>query len=92
MEEKNLSKDPIARAMLPVGRSGWAIAAGYAGIFSLILVFGPLAIIMSIIALKDLKKHPEKFGKGRAIFGLIMGILGTLGLVFYLYVNYYPFS
>ena len=29
--------DPVARALLPVGRSGWAIAAGYLGLLVLVL-------------------------------------------------------
>ncbi|MEN6520999.1 MAG: DUF4190 domain-containing protein [Armatimonadota bacterium] len=73
--------DPALRILLPVGRSGLAIAAGYAGLFSITLVFGPFAILLSILALKDIKKNPKKLGKGRAIFGLVMGILGTIGLI-----------
>jgi hypothetical protein len=32
----------------------------------------------------DLKKHPDKHGMGRAIFGIVMGALGTIGLVVFL--------
>jgi len=69
------------RLLLPVGRSGWAIAAGYLGLFSLIVFPAPLALVISIIAIWDIRKsksseHP-KHGMGRAIFGLIMGIVGT---------------
>jgi hypothetical protein len=65
------------RMLLPIGRSGWAIAAGYLGLFSVIIIPAPLALIVSIIAIIDIKKsentkHP-KHGLGRAIFGLIMG-------------------
>src|SRR4051794_36538416 len=64
------------RMLLPVGRSGWAIAAGYLGLFSLIVLPAPIALIFSIIAIRDIRKsrtaaHP-KHGMGRAIFGLIM--------------------
>ncbi len=66
------------RWLLPVGRSGWAIAAGYLGLFSLLVLPAPVALIVSIVALRDIKKHPERHGKGRAIFGLIMGGIGTV--------------
>ena len=75
-----LEDDAAIRMLLPVGRSGWAIAAGYAGLFALIIFPAPLALVLSIVAIVDLRKHPEKRGMGRAIFGLIMGGLGTFAL------------
>jgi uncharacterized RDD family membrane protein YckC len=66
------------RMVVPVGRSGLAIAAGYLGLFAAALVPAPLALIVGIVALVDLKRHPEKLGRGRAWFGVIMGALGTL--------------
>jgi hypothetical protein len=84
--------DTVAeRMLLPVGRSGWAIAAGYLGLFSLIVLPAPIALIISIIAIRDIRKsrtaaHP-KHGMGRAIFGLIMGILGTAILVVIICAN-----
>ncbi|HVC96421.1 MAG TPA: DUF4190 domain-containing protein [Pirellulales bacterium] len=65
------------RFILPVGRSLWAIAAGYFGLFSFIVLPAPIALILGTVAIWDIKKHPEKHGMGRAIFGLVMGILGT---------------
>ena len=69
------------RMLLPVGRSRWAIAAGYAGLFSVLVFPAPIAVILAILAIRDIKNHPEKHGLGRAIFGLVMGGLGSLGLV-----------
>ena len=63
--------------LLPVGRSAWAIAAGYLGLFAVLLLPAPIALIISIVAIRDLKRHPDKHGLGRAIFGLVMGGLGT---------------
>jgi hypothetical protein len=77
-----LDQDPIVRMLIPIGRSGWAIAAGYAGLFSLLCIPGPIALILGIVAIRDIKRHPEKHGMGRAIFGLVMGSLGSLGLAF----------
>jgi len=75
----DIGQDAGVRWLLPVGRSGWAIAAGYLGLFSVIPIFAPIALIISIIAIRDIKKHPGRHGMGRAIFGLVMGILFSLG-------------
>ena len=70
--------DAGMRMLLPVGRSAWAIAAGYLGLFSILGCAAPISLIVSIVAIRDLKKHPELHGMGRAIFGLVMGILGSV--------------
>lgn len=75
------------RLLLPVGRSGWAIAAGYAGLFAIVILPAPLAVILAIIAMVDMKRHPEKHGMGRAIFALITGLLGTAGLIVLIVTN-----
>lgn len=76
-----IGDDAGMRLLLPVGRSGWAIAAGYLGLFGLVILPAPLALIVSLIAIRDIKKSKltgkRKYGMGRAIFGLIVGILGT---------------
>lgn len=71
--------------LIPVGRSGWAIAAGYAGLFSVILIGAPFALIFGILAIRDIRRsrktdHP-KHGMGRAIFGIVMGSLVLLLLL-----------
>lgn len=81
-----IGDDFAMRMLLPVGRSGWAIAAGYLGLFAFVIVPAPLALIVSIIAIRDIRKsrsNPRpKHGMGRAVFGLVTGILGTLVLLF----------
>lgn len=67
--------------ILPVGRSGWAIAAGYLGLLSFIVLPAPIAVIISIVAIMDLKRHPTRSGWGRAIFGLVAGSLFTILLL-----------
>jgi hypothetical protein len=74
-------RDRSVEALLPVNRSGWAIAAGYAGLFSILLIFAPIAILLGVLALNDLKDKPAVGGRGRAWFGIIAGALGTLGLL-----------
>jgi hypothetical protein len=73
--------------ILPVGRSGLAIAAGYAGLFSLLIVFAPIALLLGIAAIIDIKRNPKKHGMGRAIFGLIMGLIGSAVFVFLLFAR-----
>lgn len=68
------------RMLIPVGRSGWAIAAGYFGLLSLIPIFAPVALVLGIIALRDIRRHPDRHGKGRAWFGIIMGSLVLLAV------------
>ena len=80
-----LGDDAGMRLLLPVGRSGWAIAAGYLGLFALVIIPAPLALIVSIIAIRDIRKSSNtatpKHGMGRAIFGLIVGFIGTVVLL-----------
>ncbi len=73
--------DPAIRMLLPVGRSLWAIAAGYAGLFAFLFFPAPIALVLGLVALRDLKRHPEKLGMGRAIFGVATGAIFTLLLV-----------
>ena len=76
----DLGDNAAMRMLLPVGRSGWAIAAGYAGLFSVLFVPAPIALILAILAIRDLRRHREKHGMGRAIFGLVMGGIFSLAL------------
>jgi hypothetical protein len=39
-------------------------------------------MIVSLVALRTLKKNPHLHGRGRAWFGMIMGSLNTLLLLF----------
>ena len=73
--------DPVMRALLPIGRSGWAIAAGYLGLFSLLVIPAPFALICGILAVRDIRRNPQKHGMGRAVFGIILGGLGTLVII-----------
>ncbi|HSS52464.1 MAG TPA: GYF domain-containing protein [Thermoanaerobaculia bacterium] len=73
--------DPMMRMLLPVGRSGWAIAAGYLGLLSVLGIFAPISLVVGIVAVRDIQKHPEKHGLGRAWFGIVMGVLGSIALV-----------
>lgn len=80
-----LGDDPAIRMLLPVGRSGWAIAAGYFGLFSVLCFPAPLSVILGVIAIVHLRRNPKLHGMGRAVFGLVMGVLGCIPLVVMLY-------
>jgi len=71
----------LLRMVVPIGRSWLAIAAGYLGLFAIVLIPAPLALSVGVLAVLDLRRHPQKHGMGRAIFGIVMGVLGTAGLV-----------
>jgi GYF domain 2/Domain of unknown function (DUF4190) len=78
---RSLGEDLGMRVLLPVGRSPWAIVAGYLGLFSVLLLPAPLAIVFGLVAIRDIRKHPEKHGMGRAIFALVMGFGCIAGFV-----------
>lgn len=82
-----IGDDGVMRMLLPVGRSGWAIAAGYLGLISLIILPAPFALIVSLIAIWHIRQSRltsrRLHGMGRAIFGLIMGVLGTAVLIYF---------
>jgi hypothetical protein len=81
----DLAENACVRMLIPIGRSGWAIAAGYFGLLSLIPFVGVLAILFGILALRDIKAHPEKHGAGRAWFGIIAGVLfGGISLLIFM--------
>jgi hypothetical protein len=65
--------------LLPVGRSGWAIAAGYFGLLTLTpfagWFFGVFAILCAVVAFRNVGRDPSLGGQGRATFGLLMGCL-----------------
>lgn len=79
---KSIGQDAGVRLLIPVGRSVWAIAAGYFGLLAVTLVFAPPALICGLVAIADIRKSKvgpsPKHGMGRAVFGIVMGLLGTL--------------
>ena len=60
--------------LVPVNRDGCAVASGYLGLFSLLPnpFTSTAAIICGWIALNRIRRT-GKYGRGRAIFGIIMG-------------------
>lgn len=66
--------------ILPVGRSWQSVAAGYVGLFALVLwPLGPVALALGIAGVR--RARDGGHGTGRAVFGVVAGVLGTIGLV-----------
>ncbi len=76
--QPSYTEDKALGYIVPVNTSVWAILASYAGLFAVLMITAPIALILGIIALVHVNKHPEMKGKGRAIFAIVMGILFTL--------------
>lgn len=78
-EPSRLEDDPALRLVLPVGRSGLAIAAGYLGLFAIIpllgLPFAVGALVTGVLAIRNIRRDPHLHGMGRAIFGIAVGSL-----------------
>src|SRR5262245_43788344 len=57
--QQSLGDDAALRLLIPVGRSAWAIAAGYLGLLSLGVCFlGPFAVIAGVIAIVNIQRDP----------------------------------
>lgn len=79
---RSIGDNAGVRALLPVGRSGLAIAAGYVGLVSFLVWPAALAaIILGILAIRDIKRNEGKHGMGRAIFALIAGGIVVVGFL-----------
>ncbi len=70
--------DRVLAMVLPINRSGWAIAAGYLSLVSVLCLPAPFALFCGLMALRELKRYPHLQGAGRAWFGIVLGGLGTL--------------
>jgi hypothetical protein len=75
---RSIGDDAGMRMLLPVGRSIPAIIAGYLGLLSVLPVIGLLAVAFGIWAIYDIRRHADRHGMGRAVFGLVMGVAGSL--------------
>lgn len=67
--------------LVPTGRTGSAIAAGYLGLFALgIWPLGPVAVGFGIWALRTTRAS-SRHGAGRAWFAIVAGVLATVGML-----------
>ena len=82
--KNKVANDGMLSLIVPIHTSPWAIFASYAGLFAVTIVLAPIALILGIIALRDLRANPTLNGRGRAIFAIIMGIVFSLPLLIFL--------
>lgn len=76
-----MGHDAGMRMLLPVGRTGLSMAAGYVGLGAmLIFPLAPVAIVLGILAVRDLQRRPGTHGMGRAIFAIVIGALVSLAV------------
>ena len=76
--------DAAMRILLPVNRSGYSIAAGYLGLISILLIPAPFALLFGLLGVRDIKSNSDKHGMGRAIFGITMGSIFSILLLFFI--------
>jgi hypothetical protein len=73
-------KDDTLFWMVPVGRAWQAVVAGYLGLFVLVIwPLGPVAFGFGAWALQVMDRD-HTYGRGRAWFGVITGILSTFAM------------
>ncbi len=72
--------DEEGPAMIPY-KNPTALVGYYLGIFSCIpfigVLLGPTAIVLGILGLRHVKRHPKLKGTAHAIIALTLGIIGT---------------
>ena len=78
--------DAGLKYIVPVGVSPLAIISFYCGFFALFCMgfTSPIALLTGILALKQIARNPQMDGKPRAIIGIVLGALGTVGLLVFL--------
>ncbi len=78
VERRSLGDDAGMRFVLPVGCTGWAIACGYCGLFSIIPVLGCALAILSLlfgfVAVRISRTNEHKHGVARIVIGWIFAI------------------
>ena len=80
-------RDRTLEWLIPVGRTGLSIAAGYAGIVALFIFYlAPGALVLGVLALRGLRDSPLG-GRGRAWFAVIAGSLGSALLALFIVTN-----
>lgn len=72
-EEEQESARKMLEFLFPKGASGWARATGVSIVLMELLIGIPFMLPFGILAIRDIRRHPEKTGKGVAWLGTILG-------------------
>ena len=89
VEKPAKSTNVAQRIAMPIGRSFWAILAGYFGLLSPIPFFGPIAVCTGILGWRSIKRVESLHGAGRSWFGIVAGSIAT---VVYLIMGFYSIA
>jgi len=89
--KKKLAKGVSAAGAVRQGNTdGMAIAGFVTGLVSIFIfgiILGILGIVFSSLALKRIKREPDtRSGKGLAIAGLILGLVGVIGALIFVLI------
>jgi hypothetical protein len=66
------------QALPPLNTPALAIVVGYLGLISFLCIPAPFALLLGILALRQLQRGHNPYGWGRAIFGIVMGAIFSL--------------
>jgi hypothetical protein len=70
------------RMLAPIGQSPLALISGYLGLISLAMCFlGPVAVILGILGIRQIRNNAHMHGTYRAVIGIVLGTIGTFGLI-----------
>jgi hypothetical protein len=59
--------------------AGWALGTGIASLTCCpFLILSPVSIVLGVIALSQIKQHPNQGGRGLAIAGIVLGCISLL--------------
>jgi hypothetical protein len=75
------SSDGVVKWLIPLDVTVWAVIAGYLALFAVLIVPAPFALGAGLIARRDLRRRPDRRGKGRATFAIVTGGLFTIPFV-----------
>ena len=64
--------------LIPVDTPWAAIAAGYAGLFSVLVLPAPVALALGAIGLAQISRRPGSRGRVRCWVGIVLGTCGSL--------------
>jgi hypothetical protein len=57
----------------------WALVCGIVSLLCCGVLLGPVALALGLMALSGMKRHGNQDGRGMAIAGVVLGIIGTVG-------------
>jgi succinate dehydrogenase hydrophobic anchor subunit len=74
------------RFVLPMATPIFAVAAGYLGLFSVLIFPAPLALIFGILGLRQINAEEHAYGRVRCWVGIILGGLFSVLLLWIIVV------